>query len=257
MADNQKKDTKQEKKQKKAQSIPLFTPIVKFTLKYFTIFSSAGLICLFFYYCLFAYDIYHGNDRLDRVITGYEVTYDSINGLEGWLDIQSIYTNSILWVQERFEASINSGDSSVSGYLTNLLRNSYNYYNDALVYGDSLRSETSTFISQVLAIWLLVSLTWFMKMMILTSYIPLYFLLSWAAAVNGMAERKIRMYRGDLDSSDRLEFYYRKFRIASLTVIYFYFVVPISIDPAFIFLPSAATTAFVVRHLAKNYKLYW
>ncbi|ODM56060.1 hypothetical protein BC455_22650 [Vibrio harveyi] len=260
MADenNSSNNNREEKSKKKAQSIPIITPTLKFTLKYLGILSSAGFLCLMLYFSLYAYDWYHGVRTVERAANGYETAYDATVHVGEWFHVKKIYTDSVIWVQGRlewFESIVKGVDLGVK--TENLIDGAVNHYTNLELGGVRPVSESISILQELGTIWLLVTLAWFLKLLILLSYLPLYFLFGFAGLVNGLVERKLRMYRGDPDSSDKLEFYYRKFRVASLTVIYLYFVMPHELQPSYFFLPSAIVTAIVVRSLAKNFKVYW
>ncbi|MDN2483935.1 DUF4400 domain-containing protein [Vibrio agarivorans] len=246
---------KQQEKPKKKISIPLITFILTFTLKYLGIFVGAGFTCLVIEYVIYGWETLNGIQSLDRSFENFSVAIGATDHLGKWIDVQGIYEIVVTWLTEQMSYLFQL--FSNMGSVSNTMSRAVDHYRDLSVNNVQPVEVAESITTEVLYIWLLSTLTWFIKLLTLTSYLPLYILVAASGLIDGMVERKKRMYTGVPDSSDRTEWWYRKARLVSLTVMFTYFVLPHSWHPALFFIPSVLLSAYVVRKLAMNFKVYW
>ncbi|WP_199438641.1 DUF4400 domain-containing protein [Vibrio owensii] len=108
----------------------------------------------------------------------------------------------------------------------------------------------------VTLIWLFVTLTWAAKFLtILSMALPSMLIVLFGVA-DGLAARRIAMYKGVRDSIDRLEYWMYATRSFFYIVFFFYLAIPNSLLAYHFMVPMACITALLVRQVVTNFKKY-
>lgn len=100
------------------------------------------------------------------------------------------------------------------------------------------------------------TLTFIIRLLVLTLTIPLFVMASFVGLVDGLVRRDIRKFEAGRESS----FLYHRVKASIVPLAVFpwiiYLTLPVSIHPLFIFLPGAALLGFVMSMTAGSFKKY-
>ncbi|MDF9399133.1 DUF4400 domain-containing protein [Vibrio sp. 1180_3] len=112
-------------------------------------------------------------------------------------------------------------------------------------------------IPDLMSIWIIVTFTWFAKLLSIISMVIPCLVVIGAGFVDGTVERKINTYKGARDSQDKIEWWFLAFKSSSYTVLFLYVAIPNTLEAGVVMLPSALVTAFFTRNVVASYKKYW
>lgn len=236
---------------KKPISIPIITVGLAFLSRYFGLAILAGLTGLIISFGLYVYDPHVG---LESAINHYESAINNSAHVGKWFDVQYVFElltnklNQFVPIEEVLSISISISERIAYGYSQSFSRfPTIEHY----------VSSGSTHASNLIYLWIVNSLTWLIKLLILIGYLPIYILFALAGINDGYMERRIKTYQGERDKDSPLEFWFRRFKEFSLLVLLAYLAIPNSVMPVLVFVPSAFATAYVARQLTRYYKKFW
>ncbi|PSU31805.1 DUF4400 domain-containing protein [Photobacterium lutimaris] len=236
---------------KKPVSIPIITVGLAFLSKHFGLALLAGFFGLLISFGLY---IYNPQTGLESAINHYESAISNSTHVGKWLDVQYVFElltsnfNQYVPIEEVLNTTYSISDRIANGYSQSFSR---------FPTIENFVSSGSTHASNLIYLWIVNSLTWVIKLLILIGYLPIYILFALAGINDGYMERRIKTYQGERDKDDPLEFWFRRFKEFSLLVLLGYLAIPNSVIPGLVFIPSAFATAYIARQLVRYYKKFW
>lgn len=241
------KDKSSGEKKKIRLNIPVISPTIRFVKDYGYIFFIAGMTPFLFHLGMFIFDNQSGVDSIQNDLTTVERQLSA----ETWVDVNSIIDSGKVWVTNKHaEYAENKYYQKVSHHLERAKEKASRFQTPFI--------QQAFFYVATAANFALITLNILgLKFALLLTYIPAYIAVCSVGIIDGYVKRKIDTFKGKRDTEGQTEFWFRKFRIATVLIISTYFAIPSQYGLEKIILLSVFATAFTIRMLAANFHKYW
>lgn len=252
-------------KPRKKVYIPVITASLSFLGRHFSLAVLSGGVSVFIIVCIYAYRYFNGDTSIDFINYQFENMWAHTSNLGSWLNVQHLFNWLVTHIHDYWQSeSVQQFTQSISDLgqkTTSQMSNIKEAYDKSIrpekgIFFSAFRT-TVEFLTSSLNVILVVSAIWFIKVLCIVNYLPVYLLSAGFGLANGWTQRKIDTYKGGLDFEDRLEFAYRKLRLCTVTVLFVYLSIPYGVAPLYVFVPSVIATGITVRFLAKLFKKYY
>lgn len=171
-------------KPKKNVYIPIISASLSLIGRYFSLAVLSGGVSVFVIMCIYAYRYINGDSSIDFVNTQYKNMWQYTNDLGTWLNIQHSFNWLVLHVQDYWQSDsvkqITQSVSDLSEKTAHQLSNAKGIYDRSIrpekgVFFSAFRA-TVEFLTSSLSVVLVVSGIWFIKVLCILNYMPVYML---------------------------------------------------------------------------------
>ncbi|MBD0788028.1 DUF4400 domain-containing protein [Vibrio sp. Y2-5] len=252
---------------KRRQDIPLITTVLATFGRYFSLCILAGGVSVVLSIAIYSYFFFLGDNNYRWSLNIYKEMLVYQESLGKWLDVKEVFTVIVTYIQDKL-SGISSIDTGIfNSFLTSkhkILDYSFEFSN---IYDEKVTAENGAFFGtfrqsgdyfyNLAMTVLLMTMVWLLKILTIVNYLPVYLLSICFGLSNGLTQRKVATFKGELDFQDRTELVYRKLRMVSITVLFTYVSIPYGVNPLWVFVPSVVLTGISVRYLAALYKKYY
>ena len=243
-------------KPRKKIKIPILSYILSVITHISMVSIFAGFICILAEFALYMYEPELGHqpayNRYKEIILNIDSNESTmfnekvgIAHIHNWLD-EVINVDSVT-------AGINSAKdlgSGNSGAVNNVSRLNMSVFKN--IYKSILHHANTIFY-----LWYIVTFTWILKVITILSMIIPCVLILGVGFVDGCISRKINTFKGEIDSEDKHEFWYKGFMASNYIAIFLYIAIPNGLTAYFFVIPNAMISAFFLRMTVKHYKKYF